>query len=95
MSPMSLEFAFPLPAWAAEEHQRFAVCLAALYHNPRGSISELSCALGFSKSTLNMALKGNGLSKQTCLALEALLGSDKFPRQFFRPDLFSAEESTQ
>lgn len=88
---MSLENRFPLPAWAEDDQQRFALSLAALYHNPRGSISELSQALGMSHAALNMALKGGGLSERTCLALEALLGAECFPRQFFRPDLFSAE----
>ena len=87
---MSIGISFPSPDWATEEPQRFAVSLAALYHNPRGSISELSKALGMSHSALNMALKGSGLSERTCLALEALLGSEHFPRQFFRPDLFPA-----
>jgi len=89
---MSDQHKFPVPQWAGpDEYQRFAVQLAALYHNPRGSITDLSKALGLSHATLNVALNGNGLSERTCLALEALLGSEMFPRDFFRPDLFPAE----
>ena len=86
---MPLTSTFPAPQWAEpEDQQRFAVAMAALYHNPRGSVSELSKALGMSHAALNMALKGSGLSERTCLALEALLGAEHFPRSFFRPDLF-------
>lgn len=88
---MSLETGFPLPQWAEGNRQRFAIRMAALYHNEKGSIADLSCALGYSSATIAMQLKGPGLSKQTCLALEALLGADLFPRQWFRPDLFPAE----
>lgn len=90
---MPLEHKFPVPSWARDDHQRFAVSLAALYHHPSGSVALLSKASGHSHAGLNMALKGSGLSEKTCLALEALLGAENFPRQFFRPDLFP--ESTE
>lgn len=87
---MALQACFPVPLWAEpEDHQRFAVALAALYHNKTGSVSALSQALGLSHATLSMALNGSGLSSQTCMALEALLGRETFPREFFRPDLFA------
>lgn len=90
---MSSPVQFPVPGWVQpEDRQRFAVALAALYHNPTGSISELSKALGLSHATLNMALRGPGISERNCLALEALMGRDLFPREFFRPDLFPAEK---
>lgn len=80
---------FPVPEWVgSEDHQRFAVALAALYHNHKGSIADLSAALGMSHYGLGSALNGGGLTKKTCLALEALLGRDRFPAAFFRPDLF-------
>ncbi len=85
---MSAAFTFPTPDWASDDHQRFAVCLAALYYHSSGSVSLLSKGIGLSHAGLNMALKGSGLSERTCLALEALLGAERFPRQFFRPDLF-------
>lgn len=90
---MSLITQFPVPDWVEpEDRQRFALSLAALYHNPTGSISELSTALGLSHATLNAALRGPGISERTCLALESLLGREAFPREFFRPDLFPAGE---
>lgn len=80
---------FPVPDWVSpDDRQRFAVTLAALYHNRAGSIRDLSLALGLSHSGLHMALKTSGISARNCLALEALLGRDRFPREFFRPDLF-------
>lgn len=91
---MSSHSEFPVPDWVQpEDRQRFAVALAALYHNPTGSIAELSKALGLSHAALGMALRGPGISARNCLALEALLGQERFPRQFFRPDLFSAEQA--
>lgn len=88
---MSEKSVFPVPTWVKpEDHQRFAVTLAALYHNPQGSVSTLSQALGLSSATLSVAIhpNGHGLTRRSCLALEALLGRELFPREFFRPDLF-------
>lgn len=80
----------PTPEWVNDSNWQFyAVGLAAFYHNPKGSVADLSLALGLSHGTLSAALhSSNGLSKRNCLALEAFLGRDMFPREFFRPDLF-------
>lgn len=82
----------PVPEWCGpEQKQEFAVRLAALYFKMGGSLGDLSEAIGASRSMLHVALKGNGLSAQTCVDLEKLLGRECFPREFFRPDLFIAE----
>lgn len=82
----------PVPVWCGPgEQQEFAVRLAALYFKMGGSLGDLSEAIGGSRSLLHMALKGNGLTAQTCIDLEKLLGRECFPREFFRPDIFIAE----
>ncbi len=90
---MTSKTSFPIPCWVSPgDKQKFAVALAAVYHNPSGSIAKLSEALGLSHATLHMALKSSdGLRKSHCLALEALLGRDLFPREFFAPELFADE----
>jgi hypothetical protein len=78
-----------VPDWVGpEQRQSFVVRLAALYHNPTGSLGTLSEAIGGSRSLLHAALKQGGLTVQTCIKLEELLGREHFPREFFRPDLF-------
>lgn len=89
---MSKSKTMPVPGWVRpEEKQEFAVRLAALYFTMGGSLGDLSEAIGASRSMLHMAVKGSGISAQTCVDLEKLLGRDLFPREFFRPDLFIAE----
>lgn len=70
----------------------FVCRLAAIYHNSTGSLGELSLAIGGSRSFLHMSLKGKGLSADTCIELEKVLGRDHFPREFFRPDIFVPTE---
>jgi hypothetical protein len=73
-----------------DKYQRFALKLAALYHNEKGSLGLLSEALGGSPSLLHMALNGGGLNARHCIALEKLLGREHFPREFFAPSIFIA-----
>lgn len=86
---MSKKTTFPVPDWVKpEDYQRWAIQMAATYHNKQASIVQLSVGLGMSTSALSMALKIHGISERNCLALESLLGPEHFPREFFRPDLF-------
>jgi len=81
-----------VPEWVGpDQYQMFACRLAALYHNPKGSLGTLSEAIGGSRSLLHMALSAGGPTPETCIKLEQLLGRDLFPREFFRPDIFSTE----
>ena len=81
-----------VPEWVTpEEYQMFACRLAAIYHNRKGSLGTLSEAIGGSRSLLHMAVGGTGLTVQTCIKLEELLGREHFPREFFRPDIFLPE----
>lgn len=78
-----------VPEWVEpDQRQSFVVRLAALYHNPKGSLGTLSEAIGGSRTLLHMALKQGGITPATCIKLEELLGRDSFPREFFRPDIF-------
>ena len=89
---MSKPLPMRVPEWVTPDHyQRFAVRLAALYFSENGELSVLSEGLGYSRSALHMALNGKGLNADHCIKLEALLGRDNFPREFFRPDIFIAE----
>lgn len=69
----------------------FVCRLAAVYHNPKGSLGLLSKDIGGSSTLLHMAVAGTGLTPATCIKLEELLGRDHFPREFFRPDIFLPE----
>jgi hypothetical protein len=84
---------FPIPAWVTpEQRPEFVLRLAACYYTMGGSLGDLSEALEGSRPMLHMALKSKGgLSAQTCIKLEELLGRDLFPRECFRPDIFVAE----
>ncbi len=81
-----------VPEWVQpEQYQMFACRLAAVYHNPTGSLGKLSLELGGSVALLHTAVKANNLTPATCIKLEELLGRDLFPREFFRPDIFLPE----
>lgn len=88
---MSKSFPMRVPKWVKpEQRQRFAVRVAALYYSEDGGLATLSKALGYSSSTLHMALGSKGLNADHCIKLETLLGRELFPREFFRPDIFIA-----
>lgn len=89
---MSKDNFMPVPVWVAPDRRdEFVLRLAAIYHNPTGSIRLLSKAIGLSGSGLHMALKAKGLNADHCIKLENVLGRELFPREFFRPDIFIAE----
>lgn len=90
---MSKQNHLPVPSWVApEQRQEFAVRLAAAYFAMGGSLNDLSRAIGRSQGYLHMSIKAEqGLTAETCIALEKLLGRELFPREFFRPDIFIAE----
>lgn len=83
-----------VPDWVdPTTYQMWACRLAAIYHNPKGSVGLMSEAIGGSRTMLHVALgdNGNGLTVDHCIKLESLLGREFFPREFFRPDIFLAE----
>lgn len=95
---MSVASSLPLPEWAKtasteEDRERTRLCflvrLAAIYHNERSSLTALSRALGVSENHMHMILKRGTISGEIAVKLETLLGRAHFPRELFRPDLFT------
>lgn len=94
MSPLSQ---IPLPAWLADlpdvereaAKTRFMLCLAAAYLEDRGSYSKLARALNVPVNTVHSARERGQISPEMAIAVESLLGRALFPRELFRPDLFT------
>lgn len=95
---MSVVQAVPLPAWVsacqtAESVDRAKLCfiirLAALFHNEKGSVGQLSIACGLAESTLHQALKRAEIAPGHAVEIERVVGRSLFPRELFRPDLFT------
>jgi DNA-binding transcriptional regulator LsrR (DeoR family) len=93
---MSVLETLPPPAWvsgkdfpSATDRARllFYLRLAALYHNERGSLVDLAHDMGFSRSTLHMALKRGHLPTDIAVKIENKIGRELFPIQLLRPDL--------
>lgn len=97
---MSLLKDVPSPAWVMA-HQTpesvdraklsFLVRLAALYHNDKGSVGQLSLAIGLSEPALSMSLKRGQIAPGHAVEIERVVGRSLFPRELFRPDLFLIE----
>lgn len=95
---MSVAEAVPTPAWVGE-HQSpesvdraklcFLIRLAALYHNNKASVGQLSLACGLAESTLHQALKRGEIAGEIAVSIENAIGRSLFPRELFRPDLFT------
>lgn len=95
---MKIDGFWPNPTWierfAQEEEQiaerhRFVLRVAALYHNRSGSLQKLSAALGYSSNALHQASTQGRVTPECAIKLEKLLGREHFPRELFRPDIFS------
>lgn len=95
---MSVIETVPTPAWVMRHETpesvdraklAFLLRLAALYHNPTGSVAELSEACGFSNSALHMALKRDRITAEVAVAIERVVGRELFPREMLRSDLFT------
>lgn len=95
---MSVAEAVPAPAWVTTrqtpesvDHAKlcFLVRLAALYHNEKGSLGRLSLAIGLSEPALAMACKRGQITGEVAVAIESAIGRSLFPREMFRPDLFT------
>lgn len=98
---MSVIETVPTPAWVMRHDTpesvdraklAFLLRLAALYHNATGSLTELSLALGMSDSVLHMAMKRGQITAEVAVAIEKAIGRQHFPRELFRPDLFTVAE---
>lgn len=85
-----------LPSWLGELPEddrptakcRFLLRLAAVYFSPAGQLNVLSEALGLHRNSLSTY---DSIPADMAVKLEALLGREHFPRELFRPDLFTVE----
>lgn len=88
---------FPEPPYMAElpEEQRqeararFLIRLAALYFSPEGKMQALSSACGLHKNHLATL---RGISPESAIKMEKAVGRELFPRELFRPDLFTVQQ---
>lgn len=86
---------WPSPAWLNDDDLpeqaklRFLLRLAAIYHNPKGSLQDLSRAVGYADNGLNQAILNQSVTPECAIKLEGLLGREHFPRELFRPDIFN------
>lgn len=78
-----------VPSWASDpsldESTRqkmllnYRLRVAALHHNPHGSLTELSVAAGFFRQHLHMCISRGTMSRKAELAVRAVIGEDVFP----------------
>lgn len=95
---MSVAEGVPIPAWVMahqtpESVDRAKLCfyirLAALYHNDKGSVGQLALACDLAESTLHQAMKRGEIAPAHAVQIEKIVGRSLFPRELFRPDLFT------
>lgn len=88
---------WPRPAWfdnldgedRDRAEQRFLVCMAALFADPRMTLDALANRMGHSVSSLSRIRAGQVMSADVAVKLETVCGREHFPREAFRPDLFT------
>lgn len=94
---MQLPTTWPVPAWLADlpdaERQtaftRYMLCLAVAFMGDKASPGDLSRALGMHANQVNLMKHRGTIAGETAVKLEGLLGRQHFPREMFRPDLFT------
>jgi len=88
---------WPVPKWLSDTPDvdkpaaktRFYLNLAATYCGDRGNITKLARALDVEAKTIHSAIDRGQVSPEMAVALENLLGRAQFPRELFRPDIFT------
>lgn len=86
-----------MPSWLAEipdverskARTRFLLCLASAYTAERGDKTKLAQAIDAKVKTMHAANERGQVSPEMAIAIETALGRDLFPRELFRPDLFT------
>ncbi len=94
---MSTKFAWPEPSWLASTQDdvqaqvrtRFFLCLAAAYCGERGNHARLARTIGMNVQAVHSARERGQVSPEMAIAIESALGRELFPRELFRPDLFT------
>lgn len=94
---MSDKFQWPMPSWLGDlpdveakvAKTRILLCLASAYCGERGNLSRLARRMNVPEQTVHSAADRGQVSPEMAIALETLLGREHFPRELFRPDLFT------
>jgi len=94
---MSQPFQWPDPVWLANlpesekavARTRLLIGLAGLYASQTGTIAALSSSMGMHYSQLGAIRSIGRISPEVSIRLENMLGRELFPRETFRPDIFS------
>lgn len=69
---------------------RFLIRLCALHYSPEGRVNALSERLGLASNTLTQL---TNISPELAVKLEDVMGREHFPRELFRPDVFTVAEA--
>lgn len=99
---MSTEsFKWPDPAWLSaipdggdeqlKARVRLYLSLACIYYTDRGTASSLAEAIGMTPNAFALMKSRGEVPPRTAVDIEKELGRKYFPREVFRPDLFSIE----
>lgn len=91
---------WPLPEWLADlpdvereaATKRFLLCLATVYLKDKATAADLSAAIGLHPNQVNVMKTRGKVSGEAAVAIESALGRKLFPREIFRPDLFTLPE---
>lgn len=93
-------FTWPEPSWLGEitdpatreeARIRFHLSLAAIYCTENGRLDDLARCLGKPKGTVRTQRYRARPSHTLAIGIEETLGRDLFPREMFRPDLFTVK----
>lgn len=91
---------WPEPRWLKDipESEREAACLrfhlnlAILYATPEMSNQAFTDAIGVSESAISHVKRRGRITGELAVAIENVTGREHFPREMFRPDLFTVSE---
>lgn len=70
---------------------RLLLSIAAIYASQDGTATKLAELLGVGNTAILQAKFRGKISGEMAVKLESCLGRDHFPRELFRPDLFTIE----
>lgn len=93
-------FTWPAPSWLGEiadpatreeARVRFYMALAALYCTENGRLDDLARCIDKPKGTVRTQRYRARPSPSLAIGIETTLGRELFPRELFRPDLFTVK----
>ncbi|WP_288959839.1 hypothetical protein [uncultured Sulfitobacter sp.] len=91
---------WPTPLWLGDTKPAdrekaeldYHLRLAAIYATKEGTLTALSVAMGYKEDYLAVTKSRGSLPPKTAIAIEDFCGRERFPRELFRPDLFTLPE---